>query len=37
LKDGFYYMDLDPGNYTVTIRGGPDTTLEITYDLTVAR
>jgi hypothetical protein len=36
-RDGFYYMDLDPGSYIVTIRGGPDTALEITYDLTVAR
>jgi hypothetical protein len=33
-KDGFYYFDLEPGNYTVTIQGGPDTTLELTYELT---
>jgi hypothetical protein len=37
LKDGFYSMDLDPGTYIVTIRGGPETILEITYDLTVSR
>jgi hypothetical protein len=37
LKDGLYYMDLDPGTYVVTVRGGPGTTLEITYDLMVAR
>jgi hypothetical protein len=37
LKDGFYYMDLDPGTYVVTVRGGPGTILEITYDLMVAR
>ena len=32
-KDGFYYMDLDPGTYVVTVRGGPNTTLTISYDL----
>ncbi len=33
MKDGLYYMDLDPGNYVVTIRGGPGTVLELSYEL----
>ncbi|MBN2223891.1 MAG: hypothetical protein JW765_04365 [Deltaproteobacteria bacterium] len=33
IKDGFHYFDLDPGSYTVTVRGGPDTTLELTYEM----
>jgi hypothetical protein len=37
MKDGFYYADLDPGTYVVTVRGGPGTILELTYDLMVAR
>lgn len=37
LKDGFYYMDLDPGTYVLTVRGGPETSLEIAYDQMVAR
>jgi hypothetical protein len=37
IKDGFHYFDLDPGSYTVTVRGGPDTTLELTYELVNAQ
>ena len=37
LKDGFYFMDLDPGTYILTVRGGRDTVLVITYDLLAAR
>jgi len=36
-KDGFYYMDLDPGTYIVNVRGGPGTMLTITYDLVTDR
>jgi hypothetical protein len=33
VKDGFYYFDLGPGTWRVVVRGGPDTVLELTYDL----
>jgi hypothetical protein len=32
IKDGFYYFDLEPGNYRVTLRGG-GTVLNLTYEL----
>jgi hypothetical protein len=32
-KDGFYYFDLEPGTYTLAVRGGQDTVLKLSYEL----